>query len=173
MTAQMTLALIHILLLLLLPAGLVLAIKGIKNKRWRLMQLSIATILLLVSLPAYPLCAYSLPFDWILDRPTVREVVQAGRYQVAFVQEPSADFYHVYFEVTGPGGGKERVPIEADAMRYWWVEKKRAGNRIYFLTGSKSTEVDAPFVDIGKQSVFSGTGLRNEEDLEGLFGGSE
>lgn len=147
-------ALIHALWLLLLPIGIVVAIRGALRRRT--IGLLGGGILVFVSLPAVTFCTQMWPLDFLIPRAEMRVPVAAGAYTISLVQKPGVDFYDSFLEVRRADGKVTRVMIDADDNKWWRPRVVVKGRRAYFVRASEGVTPKTSFVDAGDGTLFSG-----------------
>ena len=140
-------ALIHLLWLLLLPIGVTVLVKAALSSVRRRVEIGIALMLLVLSLPAVLFCLMMSPLDFLGLGRQVRVGVGGPRYTVVIVQEPGDDFYEGYLEICRSDGKVTRLMVDYDGDKWWGLRANSKGTRTDFVTLSGRVVSSVDFAD--------------------------
>lgn len=156
-------ALIHLLWLLLLPAGLFFCVRGLEKRGY----VVLGVCLVMLSFPALLFLRYLWPFDflWPAKVRILAKAEQAG-WKVELTQTPGSDFYFTEFVITSPEGWINRVCYDADDSKWWRTETMARSNRLYFLRSAPDVGRTSSYLDPERRIFWSGYYQREERLVE-------
>lgn len=154
-----TIAVIHLLWLLLFPIGLFCCIRGFEKRSFLLAGI----VLFGLSLPAVWFLRGFWPFDYLTpSKPRILSAVEYSGWKVTLTQSPEVDFYHTDFLVISPDGRTNEFVYDPDDNKWWHAESKVVSNRIYFFRGSAKTDKPPSYLDLERKAFWSGHYKREE-----------
>jgi len=162
---NLTLAVGHLTVLMLLPAGLAVVFAFWKKNQKIAAVAGIGTIL---SLPAYMLLFFYNPIDFLAPTKYTLASVELKSCTVSLVQEAGSDFYRTYFEAKSADGRQAELVIDSDDNKWWCPRVETVGNKVYFLREFASMDHNTPWVDTGNEILCTGSAAGTEK-IENLF----
>jgi hypothetical protein len=159
-----TIALVHLLWLLLFPLGLFCCLRGLEKRGF----LIAGVVLIVLSLPALWFLHGFWPFDYLISpKPCVVATVNHAGWKVTLTQTPDVDFYHTDFFVISPTGTINWFLYDADDSKWWRAETAVTSNRIYFFRGSAKSDISPSYLDLNRKVFWSGYYRRADPLTEG------